>query len=474
MTYNFRRGLSLACLLGLCRLTGLGQSSPDFKTITLDDLSAFRAAGANWSIGADAWADPGMAGFLKGKPGTGVAVNILKADHNTQLFTKEEFGDLELELDFMMAKGSNSGVYLQGRYEVQLFDSWGKLSPAFSDVGGIYQRWDDARGHDHEGYEGIAPLQNVARAPGLWQHLHIFFRAPKFNEKGEKITNAVFSRVYLNGVLVQQEAAVTGPTRSAEFADEKPTGPLVLQGDHGNVAFRNLRYRLPSDGMVVADNTDNPIFLSAEAHPYLLRSFLNYGDKKLTHVISAGYPTRANYSYDLKSGALFQLWRGGFLDVTDMWHDRGEPQLAKPLGSVIVLSDAPALAVLTDDQAPWPDSAVFDEFRNTGYVLDEHRWASFGYEYKGMSVADKISALPDGTLERTLMVTAAPERLYCRLAAGPSIVDEGKGLYTIGNRSYYIRVGEKYKPLIRQTKQGQELLIPIDKNQPTLTYSLIW
>ncbi|HEX9511738.1 MAG TPA: DUF1080 domain-containing protein [Puia sp.] len=474
MTHTFRRGLFLASLLGFSRLTGLGQSFPDFKTIALDDLSAFRAAGANWAIGGDAWADPGMAGSLKGKPGTGVALNILKADHNTQLATKEEFRDLELELDFMMAKGSNSGVYLQGRYEVQLLDSWGKLNPAFSDVGGIYQRWDDTRGRDHEGYQGIAPLQNVARAPGLWQHLHICFHAPRFNEKGEKIANAVFSRVYLNGVLVQQEAAVTGPTRSAEFSDEKPTGPLVLQGDHGNVAFRNLRYRSPVDTASVADNTDNPILLSAEAHPYLLRSFVNYGGRKLTHVISAGYPTRANYSYDLKSGALFQLWRGGFLDVTDMWHDRGEPQVAKPLGSVILQSDAPVLAVLADDQTPWPDSAGFDEFRNTGYMLDESRFASFGYEYSGLTVSDKISALPDGSLERSLTVTAAPERLYCRLAVGSLIENSGKGLFTIGDRSYYIRIGEKYKPWIRQTQHGQELLIPVDRNQPSLTYSIIW
>ena len=57
---------------------------------------------------------------------------------NGHLFTNLEHGDIELELDFMMAKGSNAGVYLQGRYEIQMFDSWGVEHPAFFDCGGIY------------------------------------------------------------------------------------------------------------------------------------------------------------------------------------------------------------------------------------------------------------------------------------------------------------------------------------------------
>ncbi len=129
------------------------------------------------------------------------------------LYTKEEFGDIELELDFMMAKNSNSGVYLQGRYEIQLLDSWMKLDPTSSDAGGVYLRWTPERGE----FEGTPPVMNVSRAPGLWQHLSIKFRAPRFNDKGEKTENARFVSVYLNGVLVQQEVEVTGPTGSGMF-----------------------------------------------------------------------------------------------------------------------------------------------------------------------------------------------------------------------------------------------------------------
>lgn len=180
----------------------------------------------------------------------------------------------------MMSKNSNSGVYLQGRYEVQLFDSWTKPKPSFDDCGGIYQRWDDSRGKNNEGFEGIAPLMNVAKAPGLWQHLKIIFRAPKFDEKGNKIANAVFEQVYLNGTLVQTQVSVTGPTRSSLLEDEQPTGPLMLQGDHGNIAFRNIRFATP-EKFFKNEAAINPIIVNAEGKPYLLRSFLNYGEKSL-------------------------------------------------------------------------------------------------------------------------------------------------------------------------------------------------
>jgi len=73
-----------------------------------------------------------------------------------------------------------------GRYEVQLFDSWSVKAPKYSDCGGIYERWDEARGPGKQGYEGHAPLANASRAPGLWQHLHIEFQAPRFDAAGKK------------------------------------------------------------------------------------------------------------------------------------------------------------------------------------------------------------------------------------------------------------------------------------------------
>ena len=146
---------------------------------------------------------------------------------------------MDIEFDYMMAKGSNSGIYLQSRYEVQLLDSWAVLQPQSGDNGGIYERWDENRPEGQKGYDGHAPRQNVSRAPGLWQHLKISFQAPRF-EAGKKTMNAKMLRVELNGVLIQENVDLSGPTRASSANDEVPEAPIMIQGDHGPVAFRNM------------------------------------------------------------------------------------------------------------------------------------------------------------------------------------------------------------------------------------------
>jgi len=474
MKIQFKRTLAVFSFVIAISPGVFSQQSGDLNGISLRDLGSFRPTGKNWVIASNATADPSINGDMKAVPGEGALVNLVAAGgENLNLLTRDEFGDAQLELDFMMAKGSNSGVYLQGRYEVQLFDSWTLPRVGFSDCGGIYQRWDDARGKDNEGYEGSAPLQNASRAPGLWQHLKIIFRAPRFDEKGVKIGNARFDEVYLNGSLVQSGIRLTGPTRAAFFKEESAKGPLMLQGDHGNVAFRNIRFSTP---VSIAQNkgTDDPIMLDATGKPYLLRSYLMYGDKKLTHVISYGHPNKVNYSYDLKQGALFQIWRGDYLDVTEMWHERGEPQLAKPRGSLIVLNDAPAIAVLPEPGSNWPDSIAFDDFRNQGYTLDVDRTPTFQYSYKGINVSDKISGTDVQGIKRELTVKDPIGNLYCRVATGKMITPSGKNMYVVGDRDHYIRLDDRYKPVIRTTATGKELLVPIDKSTATLSYSIIF
>jgi hypothetical protein len=135
----------------------------------------------------------------------------------------------------MVPKGSNSGVYFQGRYEIQILDSWGVKEPTYTDCGGIYERW-----KDDKGYEGHAPKVNASKEPGQWQSFDMIFRAPRFDAAGKKIANAKFEKVVHNGQIVHENVEVTGPTRAAVYEDEKPLGALVLQGDHGPVAYRNM------------------------------------------------------------------------------------------------------------------------------------------------------------------------------------------------------------------------------------------
>jgi len=154
----------------------------------------------------------------------------------TDLVSGEEFGDMELYLEFLIPKGSNSGVYVHGLYEVQIFDSYDSAMPlTSSDGGGIYHRW-----IDNKGVGGSAPKINACRRPGEWQSYHVWFRAPRFDSNRRKVQNAKFIRVLYNGLLVQENVEVDGPTRSAMSHPEEPRNPLMLQGDHGPVAFRNI------------------------------------------------------------------------------------------------------------------------------------------------------------------------------------------------------------------------------------------
>ncbi len=177
--------------------------------------------------------------LLRGVPDPGDRMVNGPQGRTANLVTGRKFGDVELYLEFMLAKGSNSGVYLHGLYEVQVFDSWGSSMPMkTSDCGGIYHRW-----INDQGVGGSAPLENASRRPGEWQSFHIWFRGPRFDGSGRKTENARFLRVLHNGLLVQKEVEVEGPTRAHMNIPEAAGNPIMLQGDHGPVAYRSIYAR---------------------------------------------------------------------------------------------------------------------------------------------------------------------------------------------------------------------------------------
>jgi hypothetical protein len=153
------------------------------------------------------------------------------------LVTEQEFGDVEVHVEFCIPKHSNSGIYLMGRYEVQVYDSFGVEKDQYPGIecGGIYPRW-----ISEKNVEGHSPRMNASKPAGEWQTFEITFRAPRFEAGGKKLENAKFVRVIHNGKIIHENVEVTGPTRATLWEDEKPTGPLRLQGNHGPVAYRNL------------------------------------------------------------------------------------------------------------------------------------------------------------------------------------------------------------------------------------------
>lgn len=150
---------------------------------------------------------------------------------NTQ--TREKFGDAFLHVEFRTpdmpeAKGQakgNSGVFLQGSYEVQVLDSYGIADPGKGDCGAIYNI--------------SAPLVAASRPAMEWQAFDIVFRAPRFDAEGKKTENARIT-VFHNGVVVQNNVEVPHNTANGPQQKETSVGPVMLQ-DHGNpVAYRNI------------------------------------------------------------------------------------------------------------------------------------------------------------------------------------------------------------------------------------------
>src|SRR5207248_11764131 len=111
--------------------------------------------------------------------------------------------------------------------------------------GGTYPRADPANSPHID--KGFPPRVNAAKPAGEWQTLDIAFTAPRFDAGGKKTANATFVKVVLNGQVVHQDRDVGTPTGHAHIKPEVATGPLLLQGDHGPVAFRNVRVR-PTGG----------------------------------------------------------------------------------------------------------------------------------------------------------------------------------------------------------------------------------
>lgn len=238
-----------------------------FHSISLADLTAFNEVPPNWKVAASVYVDRSKEKAVSLSEGSGILVNNPKNEKSGNLITTFEHGDIEFECDVMMPVNSNSGIYFQSRYEIQLFDSWGVSEPKHGDMGGIYQRWDKTKEEGEEGFEGFPPKINASKSPGLWQRLKIVFHAPKFNESGVKVKNALFEEVRLNGVIIQTNIELSGPTRGGIETKEVSKAPLLFQGDHGPVAFRNIRYKFFEDKKVQA------IDLTMKEYEYALPLF---------------------------------------------------------------------------------------------------------------------------------------------------------------------------------------------------------
>ncbi len=191
------------------------------------DLTGWKAKHPDknhWAAGT-ASLNPQNAGEIKLAAGSGELVNTQGG--GSDLYTDAKFGDGLYEVEVMVPKGSNSGIYLMGEYEIQVFDSFGKKDIGMGDIGAIYS--------------AAVPKVNASKAPGEWQKYVIDFRAPKFDADGKKTANAKVVKATLNGEVIHEDVEIKGVTGGALTGKESAAGPLLFQGDHGAVAYRNIK-----------------------------------------------------------------------------------------------------------------------------------------------------------------------------------------------------------------------------------------
>ena len=220
--------LSAAVLASTCLLVELARA--DDKTIEAIngiDLSGWKTKGeasnSHWTLGK-ASLKPSDPAQIEVSPGGKDLIN--SAGGGVDIYTEQKFGDAHIELEVMVPRGSNSGIYLMGEYELQVFDSFGKERPTQQDMGAIYS--------------ASPPKVNAAKQPGEWQKYEIDFVAPRFD--GDKRTSqANFGKVVLNGQPIQEHVEMKGPTPGGLTGKEAATGPLMFQGDHGAVAYRAVK-----------------------------------------------------------------------------------------------------------------------------------------------------------------------------------------------------------------------------------------
>lgn len=246
----------------------------------------------SWQVGTAAL-DPDDPAKLIAKPGGTEMVNPATGEN---ILSNTVHGDAIIVVEVLVAKGSNSGIYVQGRYEIQVFDSHG-IDPNSQDwtathMGAIYGR---RRG-----------ASNPSKPPGEWNKFEINFAAPRFDAKGNKIQNAKLLEVVLNGEIIHQGVEMEEQTFGGPYAKEGPVGALYLQGDHGPVAYRNLEI--------------TPITKQAE------RDFGPALGSQIGREVSSAFTIRLSHgtsiAYNLQRMSLASTWQGEFLNLDETHHYR--------------------------------------------------------------------------------------------------------------------------------------------------------
>lgn len=219
----------VATAFGLALATGW--AAEPLSPFNGKDLTGWKAKGQNsfWTVGT-ARLNPADPKTFVVEPGGSELINA--KEKGVDFYSELLHGDAVITLEVMVPKGSNSGIYVMGEYEVQVLDSAGKdANPGPGDMGAIYG--------------AQPPTKPTYRQPGEWNQYEIRWQAPRFDAAGAKTANAKFLKVILNGAVIHENVEMPGPTPGGVDGKEKAFGPLMFQGNHGPVSYRNIRFAPP-------------------------------------------------------------------------------------------------------------------------------------------------------------------------------------------------------------------------------------
>lgn len=440
--------------------------------LPLDSLAAFGSPAASpWQIAGDLGADPRRDTSLTPLPGSGV---LLTKTQGT-LATSREFGDLDLEFDFLLTANADASVLLHGRYAVRLTD--GAVA------------------------SGIPPSSNATRAAGLWQHLQVEFRAPQFDSSGTKTSPARFAKITLNGFVIHENVTLSDST----FIGEKPLGSLVFSSSRGSVAFRKIttkpvatkeptsasnapvatkgkgKQSSSKSAKQAAKLTKIPVDVTDSV--ILQRGFIPYEPKKRLYATSVGTPAGVHYAYDFETGALLRVWRDRFIDAGEMWEGRSANQWAKPTGPALTLNAFPTIAFLASPaDSDWPTTPD-PLFSSQGYIVEPDGQPVFLSTLATLSIRDRIAPTTGArTLTRMLTLSGAlpPEHsAFVLLATASKITPSTDGKsYVVGDREFYLDLaGNTAVPPMLLTRGGRQwLVVPVTATslaQPIVS-TLVW
>lgn len=573
---------------------GLPPSLP-FHTIELDDLKGFAPSRSkNWRIGGNVISDKLREADFKLTDGKGILAYFPTKGQSETLTSQLKHKDIDLELDFLLSKGSSFELSLPGGHIIWISDQWMKK-------GG-----------------------NGMKAPGLWQHLSIGFIAPRFDLKGKKIYSGKIKHILLNGQPFASDTPFQRTSANAKEEIPEP-GPFTITGNTKPFAIRNLKYKtyaesritlsqmnfrvyaglhknpdtlatlkpkrtgttdtishlvgdrksqlviegyidVPLEGnylfkliagggawlyiaeklvidnlgtrdferafyattrlkkgklpfRVVYSNSDEclvihyegpqipwqplttpaSVRLSEQFEPleYVIknkaamqRGFMIHHEKVNPYAAAIGIPalngapeTGISFAYDMKKYSLLAAWHGKFIDVSNMWRERGEKQMEIALGAKLEFSGKPLISRLKDPDSTWPDSIASKDavYTSRSYRIDTEGLPTFSYVFEKTRIEDFITALPGRNgLNRTIAIQCEvnPEQMYLLLAEGKVIEKLSESSFIIDDKSFYmdnLQSGNLRK-IIRQDGHLQQLLLALPQSGGTLKikYDLIW